>query len=243
MQKASAAAQSLLRGLVAVIVAAVVWELAALYVQDPARAPTLLPLLQGIVRVYLINTFWGHAWSSLQSFLAGYALAAVIGIPLGLLLGFLRPARFALEPLVTALSVSPLVFLVPLITLWLGVGVNIIAIAFITACFPLAATIEVGLRLERGVPGASPSDSANAAASNAARAVVGGLRVAVIPAVVGVVIGEMFASQAGLGTTMLRASASIDVPLMVATFIVATVPSLVLVKILGALEMRLSQFQ
>src|SRR5580704_8530090 len=109
MQKASAAAQSLLRGLVAVIVAALVWELAALYVQDPARAPRLLPLLQGIARVYSINTFWGHAWSSLQSFLAGYALAAVIGIPLGLLLGFLRPARFALEPLVTALSVSPLV--------------------------------------------------------------------------------------------------------------------------------------
>jgi ABC-type nitrate/sulfonate/bicarbonate transport system permease component len=244
MRKSLAWPYAVLRGLVALVVAALLWELAARYVEDPIRVPALPVLLQGIIGAYVRDAFWGHAWSSLQSFLAGYALAAVVGVPLGLLLGSLRPVRFVLGSLVTALSVSPLVVLVPLFVQWLGIGMATrIAVAFVAAVFPLAATIGAALGREHATLQAPPDGSqpAKTGVSNAMRAIVAGLRVGVVPAAVGVVIGEMLASQVGLGNLMMLASASVDVPFMAAIFIVATVPCLVLANILRAVETRLSR--
>ena len=57
---------------------------------------------------------------SLQPFVAGYVLAIVLGVPLGLLIGRFRVAEAALGIYVTAGYAMPLVALVPLLVLWLG---------------------------------------------------------------------------------------------------------------------------
>src|SRR3974390_3311444 len=57
---------------------------------------------------------------SLQPFAAGYGLAILLGIPLGLVIGRYRVAEAALGIYVTAGYAMPLVALVPLLVLWLG---------------------------------------------------------------------------------------------------------------------------
>ena len=59
---------------------------------------------------------------SLQPFVAGYTLAILFGVPLGLIIGRYRVAEAALGIYVTAGYAMPLVALVPLLILWLGLG-------------------------------------------------------------------------------------------------------------------------
>src|SRR5437764_817392 len=59
---------------------------------------------------------------SLQPFLLGYALAILIGVPLGLVIGRSRILEAAIGIFVTAGYAMPLVALVPLLILWLGLG-------------------------------------------------------------------------------------------------------------------------
>src|SRR5262245_34123393 len=61
---------------------------------------------------------WTALYESLRPFLLGYALAIVIGVPLGLLIGGFRAAEAALGIYVTAGYAMPLVALVPLLILW-----------------------------------------------------------------------------------------------------------------------------
>ena len=63
---------------------------------------------------------WSALYESLRPFLLGYALAILIGVPLGLLIGSFRVAEAALGVYVTAGYAMPLVALVPLLILWLA---------------------------------------------------------------------------------------------------------------------------
>ena len=89
---------------------------------------------------------WTALSSSLRSFVAGYALAIVLGVPFGLLLGRFRTAEAALGIYVTAGYAMPLVALVPLLMLWLGLGVTVkIAVVFLMAVFPICINTWLGV--------------------------------------------------------------------------------------------------
>jgi NitT/TauT family transport system permease protein len=225
----------ILRAPLAVIVTSMLWEAAARYFQDPILVPSLLPLMRVIVQTYLSGQFWVNAWASLQSFVAGYVLAGLIGVPLGLTLGTRAPVRRLLGALVATLSVSPVALLVPLLTLWLGFGIaSKIAVAFLAAIFPLASLIATEFDGYTRRSGASSNGLP--LMSEGRGAVINGLRAGVTPAIVAVIVGEFYASQVGLGTLMMAAAAELNVPQMIAIFMVASLPSLVLDKFLRSIN-------
>ena len=61
-------------------------------------------------------------WLSLQAFLAGYLLAASVGVPLGLFIGRSRILEAAIGVYIIGGYAMPLVALVPLLVLWFGLG-------------------------------------------------------------------------------------------------------------------------
>ncbi|MGB8560127.1 MAG: ABC transporter permease subunit, partial [Pseudolabrys sp.] len=89
---------------------------------------------------------WSALYESLRPFLLGYALAIVVGVPLGLLIGGFRAAEAALGIYVTAGYAMPLVALVPLLILWLGLGFAVkVAVVFLMALFPICINTWLGV--------------------------------------------------------------------------------------------------
>lgn len=160
------------------------------------------------IDVFLNDDFFYHARVSLAEFFLGFALALGISIPLGVLLGTSRTARYLIDPPLMALYIAPTLVLLPILVIWLGIGMaSKVAVVFLGALFPIVVNTMAGMReadprLIRAarsfgagrldvfvrilVPGSLPS-------------ILTGVRLAVGRAVLGVVVGELFVSQAGIG--------------------------------------------
>jgi len=86
-------------------------------------------------------------WSSMQPFLVGYFLAAIVGVPVGLLLGRYRVVRAAFGIYVTAGYSTPLIALVPLLMIWFGLGFMVkMVIIFLLTFFPICINTWAGVR-------------------------------------------------------------------------------------------------
>ncbi|WP_034658096.1 ABC transporter permease [Chelativorans sp. J32] len=160
------------------------------------------------IEVLLNDDFFYHARISLTEFFLGFALALVVSIPLGVLLGTSQTARYLIDPPLMALYIAPTLVLLPILVVWLGIGMaSKVAVVFLGALFPIVVNTMAGMReadpkLIRAarsfgasrldvfvrilVPGSLPS-------------ILTGIRLAVGRAVLGVVVGELFVSQAGIG--------------------------------------------
>jgi taurine transport system permease protein len=81
-------------------------------------------------------TLQAHLASSLMRFLAGFLLAAVIGIPLGLAMGWFRWLDYVVSPLFEAVRfVAPIAW-VPFAVLWFGTGIGGPVLIIFAGAFP-----------------------------------------------------------------------------------------------------------
>jgi NitT/TauT family transport system permease protein len=152
---------------------------------------------------------------SLNEFGLGMLAAIFLGILLGILLGWYRTLNATFEPFVTMLNAMPRVALLPLIILWLGIGIESkIAAVFLGAFFPIVITVMQGVRtVDENLLRCAHSFGANdrqifttLVLPTCIPFIVAGLHIAVGRGLVGVVIGEMLASQAGVGHMIAVAS-------------------------------------
>ncbi len=141
-----------------------------------------------------------------QAALAGFALAATVGVAGGVLIASARWVQRAVYPFTVLLQTVPLVAIAPLLVVWFGYGVRPVAVAaFIVSVFPVIVNTVAGLRsvdppledlfrlygasrwarlFKLRLPWALPS-------------IFAGLKVASGLAVIGAVVGEFVASYAG----------------------------------------------
>ena len=161
-----------------------------------------------------------HAYISLLEFILGFAAALIIGIPLGLIMGSFRNLRYILDPPIIALYTTPRLALLPILVLWLGIGMESkVAVVFIGAVIPIIVNTIAGIR-------ESDTSLINAARSFCATqldifirvllpgslpAVMSGIRLGLGRAVLGVVVGEMYVSTKGIGYQIINYGASIQV--------------------------------
>jgi NitT/TauT family transport system permease protein len=145
--------------------------------------------------------------SSLEFGLA-YLFALLLGGAVGLLMGLARDAEYALEPFVWFLYSAPLVAFQPLLIVWLGFGFwSVVALATALAAFPIAINIHAGvrstdptlLRAVRAFGGRRRDEVLKVILPASIPLVLAGLRIGAGRALVGIVVGEMFGANAGLG--------------------------------------------
>ena len=163
------------------------------------------------------HELWHDIQVSLNEFGLGILAAIFLGILLGVLLGWYRNLNATFEPFVTMLNAMPRVALLPLIILWLGIGIESkIAAVFLGAFFPIVITVMQGVRtVDENLLRCARSFGANdrqifttLVLPTCVPFIVAGLHIAVGRGLVGVVIGEMLASQAGVGHMIAAASAT-----------------------------------
>ena len=150
---------------------------------------------------------------SLLEFAAGFALAIGIGVPLGLLLGRYSLLRHLLDPPLMAIYATPHLAMMPIIVVWLGIGLQSkIAVAFLGGVIPILVNTMAGVRgverswvvAARSFGGGEWDVFAKVILPASLLSVVMGVRLGLSRAVMGVVVAEMYQSQAGIGNQIMR---------------------------------------
>ena len=78
--------------------------------------------MRRLISMIVDGSIWPHISASATVISLGFALAVVIGIPIGLAMGKSKVVGGTLEPFVAALYASPQVAFLPLLIIWLGIG-------------------------------------------------------------------------------------------------------------------------
>lgn len=193
--------------LLLVAIVLLIWQGLFLYAGDVAITP---PLRTFAFAGELLRrpSFWPHVWATLQAFLYALAISAVGGVALGLVLGLRRFAGDVAEPILACFYTIPKVTLYPVMLLVFGLGVSAkVAFGVIHGMIPivlftLAAVKNVPpvlLRSARVMRLCPLQTALTVLAPAVIPEIVTGLRVGFALTMLGVLIGEMFASQRGLG--------------------------------------------
>jgi NitT/TauT family transport system permease protein len=230
-----------------ILVILVAWQLAHEWAGDVALTSPLATLdyagtLLGSAR------FWPNVLETFLAFAYALVISALGGLGLGLLLGIHRLSGEVAEPILVALYAIPKITLYPLILLIFGLGISAkVAFGAIHGIIPVTIFAlnavrnikPVHLKTAR-VMRLTPLQAAWTVWLPAALPeIVSGQRVGFSLTLLGVLIGEMFASQRGLGFLLMNAIGLNDVKtIMAITLMIALVAVLANAALL-ALDRRL----
>ncbi len=202
--------------------------------------------------MFASGSIWGPLGVSASGFGIGLGLAIAVGLPLGVLIGRSAILNAMLDPFVTALNATPRLVFLPLLLLWLGLGLwSKVAVVFLGALLPMLINTYEGVRnTDRVLVNVVRAFGANewqiakmVVVPNAMPYIVAGLRLAIGRAILGVVVSEFFGSTEGLGVIMVRAAGHYQVDVVFAGVIVFAALSLVMTALVKILENRLSRWR
>jgi NitT/TauT family transport system permease protein len=204
----------------------------------------LLPGPVSVVRAALSRTIpWPtHLTITTLEILGGFAVAGVAGVLLGVAVAWSPVAARALMPFLVFVNTLPKVAVAPLFLLWLGYGIvpNIL-IAALIGFFPVVINTAVGLTqvdeelLDLGRVFGAPTWKVflKIRLPNALPYVLSALKITATAAVVGAVVGEFVASQAGLGMVIVNAQTNLNTPVAFAALVWISIVGLVLYGLVG----------
>lgn len=194
----------------------------------------------------------GATLDTIGIFLAGYVAAAVVGIPVGLLMGGVRVFGSAVEPYMDALAAMPRVAFIPLIIVFLGLGPQAkIVVVFLGAVMPIVINTYAGVLASDGeliemarsagatdlqifekimFPGALPYITA-------------GLRIGASLALINTVVAELYTAVKGLGGLLSIYGNSFRMaPYFVVVFVLAAI-GVVVMQSLKIVERRMDRWR
>jgi len=180
---------------------------------------------------------WDHSRVTGGEVLAGFALAAVVSVPLALAIASVKVVERALYPLIIFLQLIPKIAVAPLFIVWFGFGpFPKVLLTFLLCFFPILVDSMTGFKsldprllyLTQSM-GARPWQTFVFIRLPAALPFIfSGLKVAIVLAVTGAIVAEFVGSNAGLGYLLLRASSNLDTALTFAVLIALSVMGLAL---------------
>ena len=93
-------------------------------------------VLTAFWKTLLDGSLLKHTWSSLLVINIGFILSSVLAVPLGILMGSFRIVQAAIEPIVNFTRYLPVTSMIPLLILWIGIGLEEkVAVIFIGTFF------------------------------------------------------------------------------------------------------------
>ncbi len=245
--------RSRLLGVLLIVALLGLWEI----VTDTklVKSPSLPPVSAILVAWWnlIINgTLIAQLGPSLERIAAGYFAAVIVGVALGLAMGYYRVAYNLLEPLTELLRPIPSPAYIPLAIIFLGLGDEMkIFVVFFACIFPVLLNTYSGVsaidpvqlntgrtfRLTRAqtvrkivLPAALPS-------------ILTGMRISVGLALIVVVIAEMVASNNGIGAFILNSQRFFNIPEMYAGIFTLALLGYLLNAIFLRVEARLLRYR
>jgi NitT/TauT family transport system permease protein len=243
---------STFRGLLSLLIVGLVWEIAG----RSGRWPLILAPISDIWVRFLQLAATGelerHIMVSLNEFFVGFAVAAVLGISLGIAIASSEAVKDFVDPWVSAVYATPTVALAPLFIFMFGIDApSKMAVVFLLAVFPIVINTATGMRsTDQIYIEAARSFSASRAQiftkvliPSALPFIVAGLRLGIGRGLVGVVVGEFIGARAGLGYLIFKSSQAFQIDAMwVGVFLLAGTGVLAVI-VLQKIERRMAPWR
>lgn len=230
-----------------------IWELApAIGLIDPLFTSSPTRVIQAGIAYVQTPRFTNDVLVSGRAFLGGYGLAIAVGIPVGLLMGWYRKVEGLLDLTVSFLYSMPRVALMPLLVIWFGIGSRpIVALIFLMTVWDILLTTMAGVkasdqaltRVARSFNATDLQLFRTAILPGAVPSIISGLRIALGRALIGVVVGELIVSQAGLGNLIAVAGSTFQTDLVFVGILLIAFMGTVLTSIIRALEQKLDKWR
>jgi NitT/TauT family transport system permease protein len=207
------------------------WQAIGSWTKGVAVSPPFQTLAY-LFDLFHTSMFWDNAAATLYAFFLAFVLSALIGLALGLIFGVYRFTGEVAEPILAGFYTIPKVTLYPVVLLIFGLGMSA-KVAFGV----MHGLVPITLFTLGSVRGLSPVliRTARVLRLSPARTmlwvllpaclpdIVNGLRIGFSLTMLGVLIGEMFSSQRGLGFLLVSGMAQHNVPLSTAVVLIIVV--------------------
>ena len=241
-------------GTISVTLFLTIWELVGNTFQliNPMfmSAPSLIA--KAAYQLFASGEIWNDLYVSGIEFFWGYFLSIIFAIPFGIAIGWYKRFAYVCDPFVNAMNATPRVALLPLVIIWLGIGIlSKVGIIFLGAVFPLLINTRDGVKT-------TPANLLTAARSFGAsewqifRSVVlpstvpfilTGLRLAVGRALIGVMVGELYAATAGIGFMITVAGATFQTDKVFVGVLVFAITGMIMTDIIDRYERRFDKWR
>ncbi len=184
---------------------------------------------------------------SMLDLAVGYLLAVVVGIGLGVLIGRNATVEAVLNPFVNFAMATPLVAIIPLIVIWVGIGIEArILSVFVLAVFKIVVNTATGVKSTPRVLREMASvyhlsrlqTVRDVMLLNAVPTIFAGLRIALGSAMIGMVIGEMEVSVSGIGGVILEYGTRFQTAYLLAGICTTSVVGVIAIAVLSEVQNR-----
>ncbi|MFD8247774.1 ABC transporter permease [Nocardia sp. NPDC059691] len=229
------------------------WQLApTLGLVDEVFLPPFSVVAQAFADLVASGEMWTHISASLNRSLAGYSLALVAGIPVGIAIAWYKPVADFLNPILELFRNTAALALLPVFLLILGIGeTSKVAIVVYASFFPILLNTITGVRTvdpllvkSAASLGFSPLRLFQKVILPAALpSIFTGLRMAAASSILVLLAAEMFGARAGLGYLITAAQQNFAIPNMYAGILAISLLGLAFNGLLVALERRLSRWR
>ena len=178
---------------------------------------------------YLGATLWGHVGASLSVVLQAWALAGLVGLPLGVAIAWWPRVRWIVWPLFQIIRPVPPLAWIPITIVWLGIGETArISVVFVAALVPwvmnsIAAVDSVDpllIRAARTLGAPERTILGRVVLRTVLPTFIAGSRIALGNAWTTLVAAELLAATAGLGFVALNSSRTLDIDILLVSMLV-----------------------
>jgi len=199
--------------------------------QIPAPADVLLTLFHDGPELL------AQAWPTLTATLYGFALSAIVGIPIAMLIAGSRTVESYVYPLLVFSQSVPKVAIAPLFVVWFGFGLfPKVLSAFLLGFFPVVVSAVQGFKsvdpemldLARAMEATRLQSFRMISLPHALPAIFSGLKVSITLAIVGAVVGEFVGSNSGIGYVLQRSIGNFELPTMFAALVILALMGVIL---------------
>jgi NitT/TauT family transport system permease protein len=241
-------------GAAAVILFLTAWELVGNTLQliNPMFMSAPSFVFKAAFQLFASGEIFNDLYVSGIEFFWGYMLSVVVAIPFGIAIGWYKRFAYICDPFVNAMNATPRIALLPLVIIWLGIGIiSKVGIIFLGALFPLLINTRDGVKT-------TPHNLLTAARSFGAsdwqifRSVVfpstvpfilTGLRLAVGRALIGVMVGELYAATAGIGFMITVAGATFQTDKVFVGVLIFAISGMTLTSVIDHFERRFDKWR
>jgi NitT/TauT family transport system permease protein len=241
-------------GAIASVIFLVIWELVGNVFQviNPMfmSAPSLIG--KAAVDMFVSGEIYNDLYVSGVELFWGYLLSVVVAVPLGIAVGWYRRMSYIFDPFINAMNATPRVALLPLVIIWLGIGLmSKIGIIFLGAVLPILVNSHDGVKT-------TPANLLTAARSFGASEwqifksvvlpstvpfILTGLRLGIGRALVSVMVGELYAATAGIGFMITVAGATFQTDKVFVGVLIFAIAGMATMGVLDRIEHRFDKWR
>lgn len=227
-----------------VLVVLAAWQLlvGSWRVVNPIFLPPPLSILEGLDELLASGQLGEHVVTSIRSWLTGFGLATLIGVPLGLLMGTSLAVDRVVGPLAWTIYATPMLAYQPLALAWFGFGTGpVVFLVVMGALFPILLNVSAGMRTT------SPSLVSAARVYGGGRLqlyrkvflpstvafLIAGMRQGAVMATIALVVAELAGTSTGMGALIVRTANSYQTDQSFAAIAMVVIWSVGMTQLIG----------